>query len=124
MAGMRIEFTQTGGIAYFPGLNKPVTIEVDQLDKNEAEELKRLVEATGFFDLPTTVGAPAPGAADYQHYILTIEDGGRRHTVRILVPVENPMLQELVQAVQKHVKAARAAGRGTPSKPTGGTARQ
>ena len=49
---MRIDFTQGGGLAYFPGLNKPVTIEVDRLDASEAEELKRLVEAAHFFDLP------------------------------------------------------------------------
>jgi hypothetical protein len=114
---MRIDFAQAGGIAYFPGLNKPVTVEVDHLPKDEAEELKRLVEAARFFDLPAAVGAPARGAADYQHYILTVEDGGRRHTVRVLVPVEDPVLQELARAVQKHVKAARAAGRGPPPDP-------
>jgi hypothetical protein len=108
---MRIEFAQEGGLGYFPSLNKPVTVEVDHLDKEEAEELKRLVEAARFFDLPASIGAPARGAADYQHYILSIEDDGRQHTVRVLVPVEDPALQELVRAVQKHVKAARA---GTP----------
>jgi len=114
---MRIEFTQTGGIGYFPGLNKPVTVEVDDLDQEEAEQLKRLVEAARFFELPTAVGAPARGAADYQHDILTVEDGGRRHTVRVLVPIEAPALQELVRAVQKHVKAAREADRGLPADP-------
>ena len=74
---MRIKFSQTGGLAYLPGLNKPVTIEVDHLDKGEAEELKRLVQDARFFDLPAAIGAPARGAADYQQYILTVEDGGR-----------------------------------------------
>ncbi len=108
---MRIEFTLEGGIAYFPALSKPVPIEVDRLDKSEGEELKRLVEAARFFDLPATVGEPARGAADYQHYTLTIEAGGRRHTVRVLVPAQDPALRDLLQAVQKQVKAARAAGR-------------
>jgi hypothetical protein len=111
---MRIEFAQTGGIGYFPGLNKPVTVDVDRLDQAQAEELKRLVEAARFFDLPDSIGAPARGAADYQYDLLTVEDGGRRHTVRVLVPVEDPILLELVQAIQKHVKAARAEGRGSP----------
>ena len=121
---MRIEFTQTGGIGYFPGLNKPVTIEVDQLDKEEAEELKRLIEAAGFFDLPTTVGSPARGAADYQYYILTIEDGGRRHTVRVLVPIKDRGLNDLIRVIQKHVRAARVADRGSPSNLTGGKPRR
>jgi Emfourin len=121
---MRIEFTQTGGIGYFPGLNKPVTVEVDHLDKEEAEELKRLIEAARFFELPAAVGSPARGAADYQYYILTVEDGGRRHTVRVLVPVEDRVLDDLVRTIQKHVKAARAAGRGSRSNPTAGKPRR
>ena len=86
---MRIEFTQEGGLAYFPGLNQAVTIDVDRLDAGAAEELKRLVEAAHFFDLPSAIGAPARGAADYQHYVITVEESGRQHTVRILIPVEN-----------------------------------
>ena len=104
---MRIEFSQEGGIGYFPGLNKPVTVEVERLDEAEAEELKRLVDAARFFDLPASIGVPARGAADYQHYILSIEDDGRRHTIRALVPVEDPALRALVEAVRTHVKATR-----------------
>jgi len=115
---MRIDFTQEGGLGYFPGLNRPVAIEVDHLEASEAEELKRLVEAAHFFDLPTTLGSPARGAADYQYYVLTVEDNGRRHTVRILSPIEDVTLQALMHAVQKQVKAARAVGRGASPKPT------
>lgn len=115
---MRIEFSQEGGIGYFPGLNKPVMVEVDRLDSEEAEELKRLVDAAHFFDLPATIGSPTRGAADYQHVILTIEDGGRRRTIRMLVPIESPALHDLVRTVQQHIKAMRAAARGGSSKPT------
>ena len=80
---MRIDFTQGGGLGYFPSLNKPVTIEVDRLEASEAEALKRLVEAAHFF-----------------------------------IPFEDVTLQELIQAVQKQVKAARAGGRGTSPEPT------
>ncbi len=89
---MKIEFKKEGGIAFFPGLSKPVPLDTDNLDKAEAEEIKRLVEATHFFDLPASVGEPAKGAADYQHYSLTIEEGERRHTVRVLVPPQDPAL--------------------------------
>lgn len=117
---MRIIFTREGGLAYFPGLNKPVTIEVDQLDSREGEELKRLVQAARFFDLPATIGAPARGAADHQYYRLTVEADGRRHTVRMLVPVEDQALQCFVHAVQTRVKAVRAANRKAPPDPTAG----
>ena len=87
---MRIEFSQAGGIAYFPGLNKPITIEVDQLNAKTAEELKRLVDASHFFDLPAAIGVPAKGMADYQFYTLAISDSHRQNTVRILLSVEDP----------------------------------
>lgn len=103
---MRIELAQTGGLAYFPGLNRPVVLEVDRLDSPVAQELKGLVKAADFFNLPPLLGKPSPGAADCQSYRLTIEDGGRRHSVQALVPLQNPALAALVQAIQKHKKAA------------------
>jgi len=116
---MRIKFTQEGGVGYFPGLSKPVTIEVDSLEQGEAEELKRLVESAHFFELPANVGTPPPpGAADYQHYTLTIEEGGRSHSVRVSVPVKDEAVQNLVSSVQKQVKAARAAEIRSRAKPT------
>ena len=62
---MRIQFKMEGGIASFPGLSKPITIDSDQLPQQESDELKRLVNTTHFFDLPAVIGSPAPGAADY-----------------------------------------------------------
>ncbi len=59
---MRIEFTLEGGIAYFPALSKPVAIEVDRLETAAAQELKRLVEAAHFFDLPGDCGGTGPGS--------------------------------------------------------------
>lgn len=111
---MRIEFAVEGGVAYFPGLAEPVIVDVELLGEDEAEQLKRLIEAARFFDLPAVVGSAAPGAADYRQFILAIDDGSKKHTVRVLEPIGDPALQELVQAVQKHVKAIRAAKREVP----------
>ena len=115
---MRIEFAQEGGVVYAPGLQKPTTIDLGQLDAKEAEELRRLVKAADFFNLPSQMGTPARGDADCQHYSLAvIEDDGRRHSVRVLVPVENPALLNLIRAVQTHVKAARLAMRAQTTQP-------
>jgi hypothetical protein len=48
-----------GGIANFPGLSQPFMIDSDQLSRQESDELKRLVKATRFFVLPTTMGSRA-----------------------------------------------------------------
>jgi hypothetical protein len=117
---MRIEFSVDGGLAYFPGLRKPITIDTDRLDRKDAEELKRLVEASRFFDLPATVGTPAKGAADYQRYTVSVEDGSRRHAVRIVEPIEGKDLQALIHELQKQAKNARAAERGTLPGPAAG----
>lgn len=117
---MRIEFEQKGGIAYFPGLSKPVTIDVDSLDAEEVEELKRLVKSARFFDLPKATKSPTRGAADSQRYVLSIEDGERRHTVWIHVPIEDQALLNLVHAVQKQVKAARSVDRKPSTDPEAG----
>jgi len=114
---VRITLAEEGGFASLPGLSAPVTIDVDRLDTGEAEELKRLVKAARFFDLPAKIGEPAKGAADYQHAILTVEDDGRRHTVRALLPIKDQALKDLFLAVQKQVKAARAASRKSPPGP-------
>ena len=79
---MHIELTTEGGIAHFPGLAKPTIIDTAQLSESDAQELARLVEAAHFFDRTVQEPAPRRGAADYQTYSISVEKGGRRHTVR------------------------------------------
>jgi hypothetical protein len=93
---MRIQLKMEGGIASFPGLNKPITIDSDQLPEKESDELKRLVNTTRFFDLPTVMGSPSPGAADYRQYTITIQDEGKQHTVHLTDLIEDPNLQALL----------------------------
>jgi len=95
-----------GGIAYFPGLSKPITIDSDTLLKQESDELKRLVNATHFFALPAVMGSPSPGAADYRQYTITIQDEGKQHTVHLTDLIENPNLQALLT----YLRARRSAG--------------
>lgn len=83
---MRIQFSTEGGLAYFPGLRKPVTIEVADLPEGEARAVRGLVADANFFDLPPEVGAAPRGAADMQRHTITVEDAGRRHTVRVAEP--------------------------------------
>jgi hypothetical protein len=109
---MRVHFTIGGGIAYLPGLTKPVVIESDQLTKSDAAELERLVDAAGFFSLPSKINPPHPGAADYVQYKITVEQGGQRHTVEWTDIAEDPRLQELRLFLQVKAKEMRAGGGG------------
>ncbi len=105
---MRIVHQSEGGLAYLPGLQKPVEIDTDALDPDARQHLQGLVQAAAFFDLPTTVGSHPRGAADMQTDTLTIEHEGRRHSVRVLsAPADGP-LRELLGAVRTQVKAQRA----------------
>ena len=108
---MRIQFATQGGIAFLPGLSRPVTIDSSEMPEQEAADLARLVEAAHFFSLPAQANAATPGAADYQQYTVTVEDGGRRHTVQLVDPVEDPALRALLDRLKAQARAQRRAQR-------------
>jgi hypothetical protein len=98
---MKIQFQMEGGLAAFPGLSKPVTLDLQQMPQEEAARWEQLVQAARFFDRPAVVGAPRPGAADYRRYTITVEEGGRRHTVQLTDPVSDPDLHALLDALKQ-----------------------
>lgn len=98
---MRIELVQSGGIAYFPGLSRPLVLELDRLDPAAARVLVSRIEAADFFHLPARVGKAPAGAADCQSYRLTLEHAGRRHSVQALIPVQHPELRALIEAIEQ-----------------------
>jgi hypothetical protein len=97
---VKIQFQMEGGLASFPGLSKPVTIDTQELPEGEAARWAQLVQAAGFFDRPAVVGVPARGAADHRRYTITVEDGERRHTVTLTDPVPDAGLQALLAALR------------------------
>jgi hypothetical protein len=107
---MRIQFQMEGGIAHFPGLSQPTVIESSALPEAEADQLNQLVEAVRFFELPARASTPPRGAADYRQYTISVEEGERRHTVRLADPVEDPQLQQLLGYLQAKARARRGGG--------------
>jgi hypothetical protein len=101
---MIIQFKQEGGLASFPGLNHPVVIDTDKLPPAESSELREAVDRSLFFDRPDRVGEASPGAADYREYTITVEDGPRRHSVHLVEPIADPLLQALVGSVRKKAR--------------------
>ena len=104
---MRITFKTEGGIAYFPGLAKPFAFDSSQLGKKDAHALQSLIENANFFALPATIGKAAPGAADMQQQTLSVEDGAKTHSVK-LVSGASPEVQALFDGVQALVTKLRA----------------
>ena len=95
---MRVTFTMEGGFVYLPP-SEPVTIDTDDLPVEEANELERLIEAVGFFELPET-SPPPHGAADYLRYKISVTTPERSHTVVLTDPIEDSDLQALVEYLE------------------------
>ena len=108
--GMQITFSMGGGLAHFPGLSAPVSIKVDDLSASEASELRKLVQDVDFFALPAKHGAPRAGAADHRTYTITVEDGGKKHTVTVTDPVQDAHMKRLIALLREKNRQGRAAG--------------
>jgi hypothetical protein len=96
---MRVRLQTSGGIAFFPGLAAPRTIEVDTLDEKTRETLTKLIRDVDFFNLRPEA-ATRPGAADHCTYQITVEDGSRHHTVSVCDPVTSAPLQQLIDILR------------------------
>jgi uncharacterized membrane-anchored protein len=104
---MRITFKTDGGLAFFPGLAQPFVFDSSQLEKRDAKTLQRLIDKAEFFELPTMIGQTLQGAADMQTQTLTIEDGAKSKTVK-LVSDASEDVQALFDGVQEIVTKLRA----------------
>ena len=99
---MRISIKENGGPAFFPGLAKPRSVELDALPEQDQQELRQLIEQSKFFQLPqSTQPSGNPGQV---HYTLTVTEGEREHTVCVLAPVKSQALDGLVQCVRRHIR--------------------
>lgn len=96
---MRVQFKTDGGFVYLPERGAPVIIDTDGLPAAEANELERLLEAAGFFDLPET-SPPPRGAADYLRYTISVTSPEHSHTVTLTDPIEDPDIQALVEYLE------------------------
>lgn len=98
---MRATLETSGGFAPIPGLQKAVTVDGNSIETIDAARLWRLVTDAGFFSLPARIMPASPQAADARHYVLTVEDGARRHSVSFDDPVEDHRLVALRDFVRE-----------------------
>ena len=76
---MKIAFERTGG---FAGMRVSKTIDSRSLPQQEQEQLKKMVDDAGFFELPPAQSG-APGGADRFQYKISVEADGREKSVTI-----------------------------------------
>jgi hypothetical protein len=99
---MRIEFERTGGLA---GMRVHAAVDTDTLAPDDARQVKDLVAAAGYFDLPAVIAA-APGTDQFQ-YRLTVEGEGRTHTVEVGDASAPEALQPLLRKLTALARSSR-----------------
>lgn len=95
---MRIAFSVDGGLASFPGLRRPVTLECDRLAPEHGARLRALVERARFFS--ATPAPPSPAAPDVRTYTVEVDDGARCRTLRLTEPIADAGLRALVEELR------------------------
>ena len=100
---MRIRFERTGG---FAGFSLRATLDSESLTPEQIEELERLLDQSRFFELPVELEAREP-AADRFQYLLTVEHGGRAHTVRAADAAAPDSLRPLLDWLSAAARARR-----------------
>jgi len=98
---MRVRFSQDGGFAAIPGLQRSVELDTDSLDPGAAEELVRLVESSRFFEQPESIGTTGDVGADKRTYTLSVEDHDRSRTIRLQDPIPDANLAALIRFAQR-----------------------
>jgi hypothetical protein len=98
---MRILFERTGG---FAGRKLQGSLDSSALPPTQAHRLKRLLEKSRFFELPTALELSS-SSADQFYYKVTVENENSRHTVEAgdgAIPGEmRPLLDFLARSFRK-----------------------
>jgi hypothetical protein len=100
---MKVQFVRTGG---FAGMRLAATIDSSTLPADEAQALKTELETANFFSLPAQLTSPAGGADRFQ-YEITVEDGGKKHTIETGETSMPETLQPFVQHVELLARSSR-----------------
>lgn len=103
---MRIDFSVDAGLAAFPGLARPVTIDCEALPPPQRERLRDLVHKADFFALPARGNAAR--LPDARAYTIAIDDGVQCKKVTVCEPVADPALRALIADLAERAAAARS----------------
>jgi hypothetical protein len=98
---MRIHFERAGG---FTGIRLKADVDTDALPPEEAKAWQALVAKAQLGQIRQSSGADSP-IRDAVEYSLTVEDGGKRSSVRMtdetLPPSASPLIDRLLALAKK-----------------------
>ena len=98
---MRVTVDRSGG---FAGIKQTKSVSTEVIPAEDAEKLKGLVDAAGFFQLPPVIHSTQPGADSFQ-YKVTVEGEHGTHTVQVgeaeVPPSLRPVLDWVKNSPQK-----------------------
>ncbi len=98
---MRVELRIDGGLAYFPGLARPVMLDGARLSAADQAELARLCRAA-LADPGPESAARAEALPDARRYRLAIDIDGETHALAAADPVAQPAVAALIDFVGAH----------------------
>ncbi len=104
---MKVAFSVDGGVASFPGLRAPVTIDAAALSPAHGRQLRELVTRARFFDVEPPGNTTIP---DGRCYTIAVDDDGRCRTLTLAEPIANPALRELVSELAARAQDVRRKG--------------
>ena len=102
---MRIHFERAGG---FAGIRLKAEVDTDQLSSEEAKSLQALVENAKLGEVPQ-VSRLGGRTRDAFEYWLTVEEDGKRHSVRLTDEIIPPSVQPLITRLLALAKKPKAA---------------
>ncbi len=101
---MQIQFARSGG---FAGMRLGGTIDTSTLDPGEAQALQQELANARFFELPAQLSGGSSAERDRYQYEITVEDGGKKHTVVAGESAIPANLQPLIQHLEQLVRTSR-----------------
>ncbi len=101
---MRIEFERFGG---FTGIRLQGALNLDELAPEEDREIQDLLEASGFFELPSQI-TPQVGIPDQFHYRVTVYSAEDSHTIELSDAVASESMRLLLQKLTIIIRASKA----------------
>jgi hypothetical protein len=97
---MRVAIERSGG---FAGISRTNSISTDQMPVEEAQKLRELVDASGFYELPSVMHSSGTIADPFQ-YKITVESESGTHTVQVDESAMPPRLNSLLDWVKRSAK--------------------